>query len=887
MNDMSPTLPAPVVKELAPDAQIVTRISPEIPWPDISNDPSLVAIYPYFWEDGTKAMLIARYERPDDKRPGKIKKVMCPYTFWQNVDGTNVWARKGMEGPVPVYNLLELIQRPKALVIISEGEKCANAVKEVFPECVSITWAGGTNAVKKADFSPFEGRETVVFPDNDEPGRAAANSLTAILMENGAKSARILDIAALGTSISEEVPQGYDIADAIHDGLTFPRFKTILEARPDMMTDVFMTEPDTEGHVDTVEEKPTPTEPGFEAPTCDEASTDEEHPTSDEPDTGKDLFLAHLEKEWGWTQNFPEGYDLSSDGLYKHGLSARGSPVTTFVGSPIAVVGQSRLADGETGWGRIVVFPRPDGTYVRVILPNNLGVGDGREVRAILAEHGFQCPNDRTGRLALADFISHSDARDIVEITSRPGWIGNSFALPQGVSSPPGETRRIKIEMGDRPHFFATAGQAEDWRALAGLVEKSSRAAFAISVAFAAVLLKPMGESGGGIHLYGQSSRSKTTFLVLAGSIFGGGGIDGFVQSWLRTGNSAEAAVADHNDCVITLDELGLSDPELAADLYYMLANGHGKGRATVVGTARPGVQWRVMTLSSGEDSSVAHMRSSVRGAKKRHTGGVAVRMVDIPVEVTPGQSFEDIGDFKSEGELAEHIGREARRVYGHAGPAFITHLVTDLDAHIRSAHDIKKRFVEAVTVQTDDPQVKRIASRFGVVAAAGELAVLFGVLPWETPAAFNAAVTCFNAWKDARGTTRSEEERDALRALRTFFELYGRSRFEAITPSHNLTPEQEVRREEERPVRDRCGYRTVDDGGNALIYVTPEAFRVEVCDGHSPEIMLRVARERGALVVGDGAHLQKNVRLPDHSGTTRVYAFKPHKLDCKSDKPD
>lgn len=876
MKDMSPPCAAPVVRELAPGAQIVTRISPEIPWPRIFNHRSLVAIFPYLWGDGTKAMLIARYEKPDEKKPGEVKKSMCPYTLWQDSDGTAAWARKGMEGPQPVYNLPELLQRPKALVIISEGEKCADAVKSAFPDCVSITWAGGTNAVNKTDFSPVEDRDVVIFPDNDEPGLAAANALTAILIKKGAKRVRLLDIAALGACISEDVPRGYDVADAIRDGLTSGRFKTILEEHPEIL----WVKPDTEERADEVDETSAPTEPDLEAEPCDHASTDKEHPQSDEPDTGKDPFLAHLEKEWCWTPNVPEDYDLSSVGLYKYGLTARGEPVTTFAGSPIAVVGQSRLADGETGWGRIVVFPRPDGAYVTLILPNNLAVGDGKEVRAMLAEHGFQCPNDRLGRLALADFISRSDAPDIVEITSRPGWTGNSFALPQGVISPPDETRRVKIDMCGKDHFFATAGNAEDWRALAGLVENSSRAAFALSVTFAAMLLKPMGESGGGIHFYGRSSRSKTTFLVLAGSVFGGGGIDGFVQSWLRTGNSAEATAADHNDCLIALDELGMSDPELASDLYYMLANGHGKGRATVVGSARPSVQWRVMTLSSGEDSSAVHMRSGPRAAKKRHTGGIAVRMVDIPIEVAADQSFEDIGEFESEGALAEHIGREARRVYGHAGPAFITHLVADRDTHIKAAHDTKKHFVEAVTQKDDDPQVKRVAGRFGVVAAAGELAVQFGVLPWKTGAAFKAAAACFEAWKDARGTSQSEEERDALRALRTFFELYGRSRFEAITPPQNLAPEEEVRREEERHVRDRCGYRMLDEDGNALIYVTPEVFRAEVCDGHNPEIMLRVARERGALIVGDGAHLQKNVRLPDRSGTSRVYAFKPHKLD-------
>ena len=75
MNDMSPTRPAPVVKKLDQNAKILSNIPPEIPWPDLSNERSLKARYPYFGEDGTKAFLIARYERPDDQKPGEIKKV--------------------------------------------------------------------------------------------------------------------------------------------------------------------------------------------------------------------------------------------------------------------------------------------------------------------------------------------------------------------------------------------------------------------------------------------------------------------------------------------------------------------------------------------------------------------------------------------------------------------------------------------------------------------------------------------------------------------------------------------------------------------------------------------------------------------------------------------
>src|SRR5690606_33712284 len=117
-------------------------------------------------------------------------------------------------------------------------------------------------------------------------------------------------------------------------------------------------------------------------------------------------------------------------------------------------------------------------------------------------------------------------------------------------------------------------------------------------------LLRPLAMSGGGFHFWGQSSRGKTTLLTIAGSVWGGGGNDGFVRNWRMTDNGAEGLIADHNDILLPLDELTLVAPEMAAELYYMLANGHGKARAKKDGTAADTTQWKALVLSSGENTS-------------------------------------------------------------------------------------------------------------------------------------------------------------------------------------------------------------------------------------------------------------------------------------------
>ncbi|WP_244273414.1 toprim domain-containing protein [Pseudovibrio sp. POLY-S9] len=55
-------------------------------------------------------------------------------------------------------------------VVIVEGEKAADAAKQLLLRHVCISSPGGSNAAKKADWSVLQGREIVIWPDADEAG---------------------------------------------------------------------------------------------------------------------------------------------------------------------------------------------------------------------------------------------------------------------------------------------------------------------------------------------------------------------------------------------------------------------------------------------------------------------------------------------------------------------------------------------------------------------------------------------------------------------------------------------------------------------------------------------------------------------------------------------
>jgi putative DNA primase/helicase len=75
---------------------------------------------------------------------------------------------------------------------------------------------------------------------------------------------------------------------------------------------------------------------------------------------------------------------------------------------------------------------------------------------------------------------------------------------------------------------------------------------------------------------------------------------------------------AEHNDCILPLDEIALLDPKEAQRIIYLLFNGTGKGRATRTITTRPDLQWRILVLSSGEEKLPEIIAAAGHGRRTR-----------------------------------------------------------------------------------------------------------------------------------------------------------------------------------------------------------------------------------------------------------------------------
>jgi Protein of unknown function (DUF3631) len=168
-----------------------------------------VAMWPYHDAAGRLLGYAARVEFVG--ADGKRGKDVLPIAYCRIAGDRCGWRARALPTPRPLYRLPELIADPAAPVIVTEGEKKADRVPTLFPGHVGTTSMGGAGAAKHSDWAPLAGRNVIVWPDNDEPGRRYAQDVAALATAAGATSVAIVAVPA-------EWPGGWDIADALPEG---------------------------------------------------------------------------------------------------------------------------------------------------------------------------------------------------------------------------------------------------------------------------------------------------------------------------------------------------------------------------------------------------------------------------------------------------------------------------------------------------------------------------------------------------------------------------------------------------------------------------------------------------------------------------------------------
>ncbi len=748
------------------------------------------------------------HDRYDAKTEGE-RKQFAPLTLWRTPPGRLEWRFKAPTAPRPLYGLPSLA-KPGAAVL-TEGEKAADAAALLLPDHPVLSWQGGAQAVSKADLSPLRGREVWLWPDNDAAGEKSAHDLLTALHAAGARLVKRFDLRVFSQTANEEngaailsegapMATGDDAADLVARGWTAAHMARIA-SRPDAL----------------VLCDPTPAKVGAGGTATPTLGADAERTSAT---TG--------------------GFRLTDKGVYhvKDGAER-------WICSPLSVVAHVRDPH-NAGWGLLTEFSDPDRNQHRMIIPMQLFRGDGVEVAGLLLDRGLKIAP--RARPLLIEYLQTARSPKRARITGRTGWhetasgadgkAGVVFVLPDEAI---GAGRDEWIFDSESPATtFTTRGSVKGWQQeVAALCRGNSRLLFTVSVAFAAPLLYLTGSEGGGFHLRGNSSDGKTTALRVAASVCGG---RDYMQTWRNTDNALETTAQQHCDAPLLLDEIAQVDARAAGECVYMLANGGAKGRAQRMGGLRARASWRVLFLSAGEIGLLEQMSE----AGKSPRAGQDARLAELPADAGKGMGiFEELHSFKGGADLSKAITEAARANYGGPFLAYLAELVKHQAEVADTVKEAQRKFQAACLTDEAHGQAQRVADRFALVGAAGELATKFGITGWTPGEAMSAARTCFNAWKTRRGGEGNQEERAALAAVREFLRRYGESSF----TEWNRTPNTD----DHAPVRsDRTGYRRFDAADGAVhFYIFPEVWKSRVCKGFDAVAVARLLVKRGYIEQG------------------------------------
>lgn len=558
------------------------------------------------------------------------------------------------------------------------------------------------------------------------------------------------------------------------------------------------------------------------------------------PEGLTDENLQALVRDAGDVVDVPKPFKLTKRGVwFEYEDEKSGDMRQLLVCSPLAVAAFTRSSKSDQ-WGRLLRFQDSDGEWHEWAMPMSLLAGDGAEYRARLLEGGLIPGFDTKWKPRLQQYISHSQPRARALCVDQTGWHISGekrlFVLPEHTFGEADGEQTIYQTVRREDAIYQSAGTLDDWNDTIGrYCVGNSRLAFAVSMAFAPVLLELVGEESGGINYVGRSSSGKTTVLRVAASAWGS---PKYVRQWRATDNALEAVAAAHTDTLLCLDELSQVDARAAGAVAYMLANNQGKGRARRDGSGRPPATWRVLFFSNGEIT----ISDKVREDGRRATAGQAVRVVDVPAEADHGMGiFETLHEFESGDALARHLNEVVKRTYGTAAPAFLEHVVRDAAAISDSVAKHREDFVKSECPDGADSQVSRVAGRFGLISAAGELATALGILAWPQGEAARAAAVCFRAWLEQRGTKGAAEIQQGIDQLRAFLSQHGGSRFEG----YNETTTEKI--------INRAGWRRLDEIGRWEYLVLPTVFRNEICRSLNSTMIARALAEQGFLVPEKG----------------------------------
>ncbi|WP_297776013.1 DUF927 domain-containing protein [uncultured Roseovarius sp.] len=480
----------------------------------------------------------------------------------------------------------------------------------------------------------------------------------------------------------------------------------------------------------------------------------------------------------------PAGYAADENGIYELRQTKEGDVVSVRICSPLVVKGRCRNAVGH-GWSIVLAVQDPDGTSHELVLSGQQLNKSASLALAPLFDMGFELAPVEKADKSVMHLLNIWRPEDRFLRFYRLGWtddkhdafvlgngrvIGNALVTTDSVSE-------------DLMAGFHTKGTLAAWKErVAAPCVGNPLMMLAVSHAFTGPLLSVLGQTGGGFHLRGLSSKGKSTIQYVATSVWGERSL---LQSWDGTPSGFQGVAAVFNDTFLNIEELHKADPKTVGDTIYTLGDGRGKLRGKSNGKLQNPQRWRVPILSSGEVSLEEHIAS----AGRKMFAGQDVRLINLEADSRAEGAFDLLHASENSKVFAERVDSACLENYGHAGPIFVEKVMRNIDkagswrAYIDDFCDLTGKKAD---VPAGDGQVQRVLKRFALAALAGEMATKVSLTGWSVNAAWTAAEEMFLTWFEHRDGTTNEEIAKAVQRTKDYVSTH-LDRFQTIgTTDHD-----------------------------------------------------------------------------------------------------
>ncbi|MBC6718682.1 DUF927 domain-containing protein [Aurantimonas sp. DM33-3] len=466
------------------------------------------------------------------------------------------------------------------------------------------------------------------------------------------------------------------------------------------------------------------------------------------------------------------------------------------------------------------------------------------------------------------------DSFDEGLVATHPGYIADDiYICGDGEVLRIGGDEREVIVAFEPDIRFSPVGDLSGWQSELDLViAGNATASFLLAFAFASLLLRfaPSSMHNPYIELVGPAECGKTSFAVLACSVFAGGRDQiGGADSWNVTAAGLNQVGEWYSDALQVLDEQNEQDSAVKVDSAQTFKGASGSRRRRF-NELNPGPAFRMGTLSTSNDPFSGLGKPGTEIARAAATRRLAIIYNDKILQSAPN-GFDTTA--KAMSALREAIDRN----HGVASRAFVREVIKIASADLSAWKDLIAEGIHEfegsrVAAKLSSDRIRKV---FGLVRVAGQLAREWRILPVAAMPIDDAIArivplvmrTDSTSSTDPAGEAAVNRLDDLIDHVRQYTTLF-------VKTEHGLRCRRIPMPRKGRAFSELSdGTEITEQDGHGTMYLRP----VIVRDYFGPEHLsiLRELRDNGRLRVERGKQPKLLVKAPvDSDLKGRVYAF-------------